>query len=133
MSLQEDVLAARVGETVATYGQADDALTAQIQEEPPKAISGTYTDESFWREVMREKERAWDCHFFFENAIFSEWVPRVPGLYWTRGAELMRQLQPEDVESRSAEWEKYTPGAKSRKVLGGIGTMCFPPSPSGYR
>src|SRR5436190_1494312 len=131
MSLQEDLLAVRLGETVAAYAQADDALTAPIHEEPQKSFSGTYTDESFWLEVMRDKELKWDCHFSFDRAIFSEWVPRLPGLYWTRGAELMRELQPEDVELRSAEWEKYPPGVKSRKVLGGIGTLCLPPSASG--
>ena len=65
--------------------------------------------------------------------VLLQWFPRVPGLYWLDGSENLRQLSPEAEEFRSTHWVSYKPYGKSRKVMGGIGTLRLPPSIDNYR
>ena len=92
-----------------------------------------YDDGIFWGRVLAGPEDAWGTLFWIDIAVLSEWIARVPGLYWKPESAQFRQLSPEAVEYKSQTWVTYRPEGKSRKVMGGIGTLRFPPGQDGRR
>jgi hypothetical protein len=61
------------------------------------------------------------------------WVARVPGLYWASYSEAIRKHSEKEIAKKSKHWIEFHPPGKSRKVLGGIGTILLPPNDEGKR
>jgi hypothetical protein len=134
MSLQRAYIGCRVIETAENYVRADTPLREKRQERLQEWSGGFDDDGRFWETVIADPEAAWGKVFWMDEVAVSEWVARVPGLYWRPEAALFRELSPAAVEHRTATWVTYRPLAKSQRVLmGGIGTLRLPPAQDGYR
>lgn len=89
-----------------------------------------YDDQSFWNIILASPDGTYD-KFHFNFCALSEWVARVPGLFWSKGADALRKLAESAIDFKSAEWTVYRPLGKSQLVLGGIGTYKFSPDGMG--
>ncbi len=90
-----------------------------------------HTDKEFWDIVLFSRNEVHEHTFHFSGCILSEWVARVPGLYWHEDAGVLRELSINHVEAVSQGWEIYRPLGKSQTVQGGIGTFRFTPDLAG--
>jgi hypothetical protein len=141
MALPELYRCARSLEAIENYSLADKPLFEEPQ--PPGGINhGGYPftqDRDFWYKVFEDVERnnpgksMWGAGFSFYRFAISEWVGRVPGLFWTKGADKLRKLADRAVQYESKGWKTLHPYGKSEKVVGGIGTLKIPPSEREYR
>lgn len=127
----------RVVETVANYERADQI---NISEEDIKNIpsnDGTfrfYDDGEFWREIINNPDHFWDKTFQLRSrVVLSEWIARVPGLYWKKGSEILRDVTESAIEQIGNVHNVLQPIDKSQVVMGGIGTIRLPPNDAGYR
>jgi hypothetical protein len=133
MSLREAYVGVRIIETADNYALADAPLNKRVV--PQAAPHNWYfaEDPQFWSSVLKDPKKAWDAVLPFHEVYLSEWVARVPGLFWKPGSEQLRRLSIAAVESRSQNWTVYNPRGKSMKVMGGVGTLRLPPAADGYR
>jgi len=69
----------------------------------------------------------------FYHFIVSDWVARVPGLYWADNSSIIRKHTEEEIAVKSLDWEELHPPGKSKKVIGGIGTIKLPPNDEGKK
>jgi hypothetical protein len=124
--------AARSLEAVESYGKAAIPLIKgrRLFRAPVKKRFSA--DEAFWQFMLKARGR-WGVTVRLENFALSEWVARVPGLYYSEGAWAMRSLADEAVEYESAGWRVLTPLGKSREVIGGKGSLRLPRDEGGYR
>ena len=100
-------------------------------------INNTYQigeEWQFWNPVLD------DYNYFRDKTIeinadvvLSEWVALVPGLFYKAGSDALRNVRKSNIEYVNKNWTHYTPLGKSRKVMGGIGTLKFPADKDGYR
>ncbi|CAA9200824.1 hypothetical protein [Flavobacterium collinsii] len=90
-----------------------------------------YDEYHFWRTVIDDPDLLIGKEITLSKFVISKWVARVPGLYWTKHSRTMRLHQENDIAIQSQEWMEFNPPGKSRKVLGGIGTLLLPPSEDG--
>lgn len=88
-------------------------------------------DQYFWRDVLASPDKYWNRKIEIYEWVISDWVARVPGLYWHQEAEGLRDVPESLVEIRSKNYVQYQPSGKSRKVMGGIGTFLLPPADDG--
>jgi hypothetical protein len=95
-------------------------------------------DGDFWQRISidrgpdREKPEL-PLVVHMREVVVSEWVARVPGLYWVPGADQMRVVSRAQIERKSQGWTVYQPIDKSRKVFGGVGTLRLTPAEDGFR
>jgi hypothetical protein len=137
--LTRGYVTAQVGEALANYALADIPLQHKFDQPPPdrQPFLQLYDDSEFWRTIFQyDAEEAtignsFDCGIF--HAGVSEWVARVPGLYWRPGSGNMRSVNPAEIESETRRWKTYKPQGKSRLVSGGIGTLKLPANEDGFR
>ncbi len=71
--------------------------------------------------------------FSFYHFVVSDWVARVPGLFWAEYSGEIRKHSEQDIAIKSKDWIVFHPLGKSKKVLGGIGTIHLPPNDEGKR
>lgn len=90
-----------------------------------------YSDNDFWDIILASPDGTYGHSFHFYYCALSEWVARVPGLFWSRGADALRKLAESAIDFKSVEWTVYHPLGKSQLVLGGIGTYKFSPDGMG--
>ncbi|MBO0950615.1 hypothetical protein [Fibrella forsythiae] len=118
--------AVRVIETLENYVVADQteavALGGQVQ--PIMRIS----DEAhFWRIILTDPVNTLDRQVSLDQEFtLSEWVPRIPGLWWNKEA----------TQRRRNTWDGrpvYDPYSKSKFVQSGVGTNLFGPDTNGQR
>lgn len=130
MSLTELYKGAKLIETIENYALAEE-ITSPNQEEENVDKFQFYDDQQFWRSIINEPSKYWaqkiDLYYF----VVSDWVARVPGLYWTPSSEQIRQHQKEDIALQSKQWIEFYPPGKSKKVMGGLGTLLLPPTDEG--
>lgn len=155
VALKRGFIAAQVAETLVNYKHADAPLAKRgvgrrLSRQLIKLWYGRgsssaktvetplYDDGDFWRRISSDRgpgqekpERPLVVHI--NEAAVSEWVARVPGLYWVPGAERMRVVSRAQIERESQGWTLYEPAGKSRKVLGGVGTLRLTPAEDGFR
>jgi hypothetical protein len=120
-------------EATRNYAQSDEPLTvddSRVKSSMDTTLEVNH-DSTFWRETSRALKHG--QHVVIHGAVLSEWVPRIPGLYWEPESEVFRELGPATVEKRSEEWVQYDPAGKSSRVAGGIGTLRLSPSESEHR
>jgi hypothetical protein len=133
MGLREAYVGVHVLETNENYARADAPLLSPPETRQRQDYQYFESDQFVWERILSDPEEVWGLKFDIPRAALSEWVARVPGLYWKRGSEKMRQLSPAATESQSSHWLTYTPWGKSQKVSGGIGTLRLPPAADGTR
>lgn len=87
-------------------------------------------EEQFWKFIngeIKEGRHPWGKNFHFWYAMISEWVPRIPGGFWTEKSAGLRKLANKEIIERTGNFVVYTPIGKSSKVMGGLGTFkCAP-------
>lgn len=141
MSVSELYRCARSLEAIEDYARASFSTTpndVDLDTLSDNADAGTldtsyvYSDEEFWREILAAPD-VWGRSYKLQWFAMSEWVARVPGLFWTKDARWRRMMSESAVQYESREWKVYEPLGKSRKVEGGVGTLKFPPDEHGRR
>lgn len=133
MDLSNLFKATKVIETIENYSIADrnefiDAVSSNLE----NAI-WINTDEQFWRKVISDPEKYWNKNFNLYAFTFCDWVARIPGLYWTDFSKKIRKTSKNEIAKQSKQWLEFNPPGKSKKVLGGIGTILLPPNDEGKR
>ena len=133
MSLQSTLKTSRIIETLENYAIADNfKATAASDTAAPNQFSSIYTDQRFWDIILKHQDDAWNKGFEFRDVGLSEWIARVPGLFYSDGSERLRKQAESKVEYVSDKWRHYNPLGKSEKVMGGIGTICLPSEDNYY-
>jgi hypothetical protein len=129
MNLQTLFKGTKIIETIQNYSLSG---ISKIDENTRKS-SGKYfyREESFWKNIIDNPARFWGKEIDLYNFVISNWVARVPGLYWSETSQNMRIHQKSDIAFQSQEWTVFNPPGKSKKVLGGIGTLLLPPTEEG--
>ena len=120
-------------ETIENYSIAENDTHSSFQNIESKYDSIFYTDKDFWDTRLRYPKEFGDKTVGLYNFVISEWVARVPGLYWADSSASIRQHTEDEIAVKSKEWTEYTPPGKSKKVLGGIGTILLPVDDMGKR
>lgn len=88
----------------------------------------------FWNPVLEDYEYFRDKEIEISyGAVLSEWVARIPGLFYKQGSDALRSVRKSNIEYVNENWVHYTPLGKSQKVMGGIGTLKFAADKDGYR
>lgn len=129
MNLHQLYKGAKIIEMIENYSLAEISI---IDENIRKSNEQYfYTEETFWNDIIENPERYWGKEIDLLNFVVSDWVARVPGLYWTESSQIMREHKESDIAIQSQEWTEFFPPGKSKKVLGGIGTLLLPPTDEG--
>src|SRR5688572_18044633 len=100
MTLTDLYRTARSLEAIGNYARADDPLLQETGYLDDRCQSETtvFFDDEFWKPKLVEwnhnakVENPPDRSFDFFGFALSEWIARVPGLFWTKGAERLRFL-----------------------------------------
>jgi hypothetical protein len=121
---------ARILETMENYARVEVKESARPKFAGHRNLG---SDEQFWFLALNGDLPFGASIDFPQGAVISEWVPRVPGLFWTPAAAMRRKYRDEDVERFEGRHVVLRPFGKSRVVSGGIGTLRLPPSTSGDR
>lgn len=129
-SLARAAAGARILEAVDNYARADMMVAAPIATSRDEEYF--YDERSFWRLVLRNRMPLGTPVRMHDVAI-SEWVARVPGLFWTDDALMHRDHGFRHVERRDRSSITLRPLGKSEMVSGGVGTLKLAPSVDGYR
>lgn len=139
-ALRPLVREAQAIEALGNYQDADLALRPEdwggVTESTGSNSIGLDDDGKFWHQLFWHHAHEKALHGIrvrFYRAVFSEWVARIPGLFWREGSERLRAAAEAKVEYESKRWKTYKPQGKSLLVSGGVGTVRLPPSESGYR
>lgn len=90
-------------------------------------------DEMFWDTAFNHQESLFNSKFDLIRFVVSDWVARVPGLFWAKSSRDIRKRASSEIAIQSENWTEFYPLGKSMKVMGGIGTICLPPSEDGKR
>ncbi len=134
--LERAFLSRRISEAAETYACADAALGEPRDRPEASQRQRLYRyrkEDRFWSEVNWLGDKAWNAEVEITEAAVSEWVARVPGLFWEPRARALRELMPSMTELIDKRWRTFPPLGKSSKVVGGIGTMRLAPATDGYR
>jgi len=130
MSLSTAYKTTRIIETLENYAQSDGfaGMAASDVGTPPDSDSfHPYSDRNFWGEIFYKPDEAWSKTFSFQDVGLSEWVARVPGLFFGKGSRALRKASESRVEFVSnGRWRHFTPRGKSERVMGGVGTISLP-------
>jgi len=134
VSLRDGLVAAQVIESAENYARARVPKPPDAAHERAPGDNVFYDDGEFWQGVLHRADSTWGRPVrFLDNVVFSEWIARVPGLYWRPESERLRQTTPDAVEGHDLGGVTLRPYGKSQIVIGGVGTIKLPPSLEGYR
>jgi len=137
MDLKTAYQGAKIIETVENYSIADE--THSVVERPEltgdhrnvNSFNTIFSDEEFWQTMIKQPNEILGQAIKLYHFVVSDWVARIPGLYWTDGAKILRKHTESDIAFQSPHWIKFHPPGKSKKVLGGVGTILLPPTDDG--
>jgi Effector-associated domain 1 len=124
--------ATRALESVENYARSGGVIPNLLEQEKVPIKDVEYVYEGFWPQILRDPDQWWGTTFQTYDGALSEWIPRVPGLYWTQDAEKLRKAAEKYRVFESKSWTEFQPLGKSQKVFGGIGTIKLPDN-AGYR
>lgn len=130
MSLAIAVSAGNAIETLENFSVTGDttAIPGEVQNGQAPNYHSDYT---FWKSYQEKPEAYLNKRLSFYNVTLTDWVARVPGLYWAPNSTHYRDAGVKDAEFTSEAWKVYKPDGKSKIVMGGIGDFILPPSESG--
>lgn len=133
MSYQNAYKASKIIETIENYAVSD-VLGKPLEEENPGSNYPYFLDDDsfFWENYMYNPDDFLNKTLEFNDVGLSEWIARVPGLFFHQSSKLLHKLAESHVEYVGQGWKHYNPSGKSQKVLGGIGTINLPPSENGW-
>lgn len=134
MAIQEAYKATRILETLSNYSISDNLVTAEIPTADlvnKEQLIYLNDDQMFWEMVLKDPDNFWSKEFDLDYCVVSEWVARIPGLFWAKGAKSIRDLSDTEIVTNRPGYIEYTPSGKSGKVLGGVGTLKFLPDMNG--
>ncbi|MGH1364668.1 MAG: hypothetical protein ACRBF0_13990 [Calditrichia bacterium] len=132
MDLQRAYTGIRILETAHNFSRVDEPLTERPEQlENDSGRMHFISDAEFWGWFHNNKDACFGVKCIFNDVIVSEWIPRIPGLFWTPKAAQLRRLRPAAYEEESEQWKTLAPPGKSSKVSGGIGTLRLPPAIDG--
>lgn len=108
----------------------------RISQENSNGNIHKYDDEShFWDDILghRGNENRLRPHdkVFLKGFAVSQWIPRVPGLFWKNESRLLRQEAFNGLESYDQGILIFDPLGKTMRILGGIGNLRLLPNSSG--
>lgn len=121
---------AKLLEAIDNYALADRLSPSQMGTDSTSSVT-FYDDSHFWESIIKDTENFWGRPINLYQFVVSKWMARVPGLYWLQSSKTIRKHSQEDIAFQSNEWLEFYPPGKSKKVLGGIGTILLPPSSDG--
>lgn len=121
----------RLIETIKNYSLVDKSDQVEEIEEGLIEDDHFYTDKEFWSTITSNPEASIGNRFNLYYFVVSNWVARVPGLFWTDNSQLLRREAKSNIAFKSNDWVEFYPPGKSKKVMGGIGTIRLSPSESG--
>lgn len=127
MSLQEAYKATRILETFDNYSRADQINSESTLNLSKRGKEYLYDESLFWKMLLSNPSGYWGVQFSAYDCILSEWVPRVPGLFWAQGSKAIRDFAEKEIATNRPGYIEYSPIGKSQKVLGGVGTIKLPP------
>ena len=95
MGLKELYKGTKLIETIENYALAEEvnSLNENISNDENFWFSN---DEEFWRNVITDPTKYWNQKIDLYDFVVSDWVARVPGLYWTSSSEQIRQHKKEE-------------------------------------
>lgn len=133
MDLSNLFKATKIIETIENYSIADSNEFINADPSNLDNDNWIYSDEQFWSKVISEPEKYWNKNFNLYTFTVCDWVARIPGLYWADFSVEIRKTSKNEVAIQSKQWIEFNPPGKSKKVLGGIGTILLPPNDDGKR
>lgn len=133
MELTGAFKATRLIETVENYSASDNNKLALSEHSNNDGDSEFYTDEKFWQNIIANPEKYWNKRVSLYYFTVCDWIARIPGLYWASYSTTLREHSKNEIVKQSKQWIEFNPPGKSRKVLGGIGTILLPPNDEGKR
>lgn len=123
----------RIVETIENYSIAESNKFTYSVPTNVNDDNWFYEDEQFWREVIANPEKYWNRKVSLYAFTICDWVARIPGLYWANYSAALRKHSENEIAKQSKQWIEFYPPGKSKKVLGGIGTILLPPNDEGKR
>lgn len=130
MSLQQLYKGSKIIETLENYSLIEEGSIIE-KDYNRKTVKYFYSEENFWKTIIDNPSNYWGREIDLFSFVISDWVARVPGLFWTESSISMRNHNDTDIAIQSKEWTEFNPPGKSKKVLGGIGTLLLPPTDDG--
>ncbi len=130
MSLQQLYKGSKIIETLENYSLIEEGSLIE-KDYNKKSDKYFYSEENFWKTIIDNPSIFWGREIDLFSFVISDWVARVPGLFWTESSRAMRKHNDTDIAIQSKEWTEFYPPGKSKKVLGGIGTLLLPPTDDG--
>jgi hypothetical protein len=133
-TIEQANAAVTVVQALTTYSKADETPSvAPDDADGALANLSVHRDQvsEFWR-TIRASGGAPKQRFSLRGLVLSEWVPRLPGLYFQPGAEHLRTAD-QWVPAGGGGYRVYRPDAKSRHLMGGIGTLRLGIATDGWR
>ena len=110
MKLHQLYKGVKIIETIENYSLAEISI---IDENIRKSNEQYfYTEESFWQNIIDNPERYWGKEIDLYNFVVSDWVARIPGLYWTESSQMMREHMESNIAIQSQEWTEFFPPGK---------------------
>src|SRR5688572_20731991 len=99
MSFREAIKGATLIEALENYSLSDNTITEEARAGSKQEDALTfYSDDDFWTMILRNPEQYWNKKMSFNHAAVSEWIARVPGLYFTSGSRRNRIMGEDDIE-----------------------------------
>lgn len=99
MNLHQLYKGVKIIEMIENYSLAENSIIDNII----RKSSGKYfyTEESFWKNIIDNPARFWDKEIELYNFVVSDWIARIPGLYWTESSQTIRELKKSDIAIQS--------------------------------
>lgn len=132
MSFQSTLTASRVIETIENYSVSDNLQIRGDGQSPAESIN-IADDYIFWNDFIARPDSFWNKKLSIGSGTISHWTARIPGLFWLKGAEALRNIPASEIESRNGELVVFSPEGKSRMVLNGVATFLLPPDVEGRK
>ena len=128
MAFVEVYKSARVIEALENFALSDIQELPELSgNEPVRENLSHLKDKEFWYAVFAGQQ-PWRSKVYFQRCVFSEWLPRIPGLYFTPGGKSMRQVsEPGEIILNPDGIRVYNPWEKSQKIMGGLGSHKISP------
>lgn len=116
-------------ETLENYSLAD--LKIKAQEEIKQECFIFESDEIFWECFLQDSALYYNKFITLDEFVISDWVARIPGLYWMNSSKALRNDAEQHIANKNTSYTEFHPPGKSKMVMGGIGTLLFPPTYDG--
>jgi hypothetical protein len=133
MSLTKAYKATRILESLTNYAISTNTKATIKTKAKSAEVKRFHDDRHFWTAVLKNPGAYWEKKIQFSRMVISSWVPRIPGLYFSKTSAAFRHIIDDDIDVITDNRVELFPDAKSRTVIGGIGTLLLPPDEEGRR